>query len=223
MLVISASQCRAARGLLKWSQPDLSARAGVNVQTISAFEKESATPTKRTLQKLTMALEIGGVEFMENDGVQRKSNNILVLRGHDGFTKFRHLVLTEAKAGPIDICVSNVNERDFSKWGAPEMNAAYRNEIAKIPHVRFRIMVQEGDTFFSARKYAEYRHVKSSEFGNIPLYVFRNITAIFSFEENNLNIFIIEHAGIASFHLKMFETNWEKATPAIIDNENTAP
>lgn len=41
MIIIIPAQCRAARALLNWSQPDLAERWDMHVQTISAFENES--------------------------------------------------------------------------------------------------------------------------------------------------------------------------------------
>ncbi len=69
MILISSAQCRAARALLNWSQPDLAERCDMNVQTISAFEKESGSPTKTTLQKITQVLEFNGIEFGLNNGI----------------------------------------------------------------------------------------------------------------------------------------------------------
>lgn len=66
---ISPSQCRAARGLLNWSQPELADRCGMHKQTISNFEAERSTPSKSSLEKLTRVLENGGIEFGFDQGV----------------------------------------------------------------------------------------------------------------------------------------------------------
>src|SRR5688572_30561525 len=63
MNIISPSQCRAARGLLNWSQPDLAKRSDVHVQTICAFENETGTPTARTQKKLLQAFQKLGINF----------------------------------------------------------------------------------------------------------------------------------------------------------------
>lgn len=78
MELISAAQCRAARALLDWSQPDLAEKCGMHVQTISSFESRSGSPTKKTLQKIAQTLENGGVEFGPNEGVSIAKNKILV-------------------------------------------------------------------------------------------------------------------------------------------------
>lgn len=127
MLLITPSQCRAARALLNWSQPDLAGRCGVHVQTISAFEQETSTPTKRTLEKIAVTLEAAGAELLPNEGVSKKSQSeIKIYKDKVGFAAFRQNVLIEARKGPIDICVSNVDERLFDFWGSDGVNSAFR-------------------------------------------------------------------------------------------------
>lgn len=79
MILITPAQCRAARALLNWSQPDLAERCGMNVQTISAFEKESGSPTKTTLQKITEVLEFNGIQFGSNNGVSLSSDKTFII------------------------------------------------------------------------------------------------------------------------------------------------
>ena len=62
------SQCRAARGLLQWSQDDLAKAAEVGVVTIRQFETEKAGPRRATLAAIERALEAAGVEFIPENG-----------------------------------------------------------------------------------------------------------------------------------------------------------
>jgi transcriptional regulator with XRE-family HTH domain len=66
--VISPEQCRAARGLLDWSQQVLAERAGVGIVTIRQLEAESHEPRRATLAVVRGALEAAGVEFIDEDG-----------------------------------------------------------------------------------------------------------------------------------------------------------
>ena len=61
--MITPAQCRAARGLLDWTQDDLSKAAGVGVVTVRQFEAGKAEPRGATLTVLRQALEAAGVEF----------------------------------------------------------------------------------------------------------------------------------------------------------------
>jgi transcriptional regulator with XRE-family HTH domain len=64
---MTAEQCRAARGLIGWSQTDLAGAAGVAVRTLISFEAGEREPYQRTLTALRSALESAGVDFIERD------------------------------------------------------------------------------------------------------------------------------------------------------------
>jgi len=59
------AQCRAARGLLGWSQGELGERARVAQKTITKFESEARVPHPRTIEALVKVLEHEGVVFLE--------------------------------------------------------------------------------------------------------------------------------------------------------------
>ena len=65
---ITPAQCRAARGLLGWSQSDLSAASKTATKTIADFERGAREPYPRTLEDVRSALESAGVLFIEKNG-----------------------------------------------------------------------------------------------------------------------------------------------------------
>jgi transcriptional regulator with XRE-family HTH domain len=67
-LVITREQCRAARGLLGWSQADLAQAALVGVVTVRQFETGAHDPRRLTLHAIRSALEAAGVEFIDKNG-----------------------------------------------------------------------------------------------------------------------------------------------------------
>lgn len=69
MDIISAAQCRAARALLNWSQPELAEICDMHVQTISAFESNAGSPTRNTLLKILQSFIKAGIDFLPNHGV----------------------------------------------------------------------------------------------------------------------------------------------------------
>jgi hypothetical protein len=68
VLMITPSQCRAARGLLKWSQQQLADAARIGIVTVRQFENEQAEPRSATLQVVETALRDAGVIFIESNG-----------------------------------------------------------------------------------------------------------------------------------------------------------
>lgn len=66
-MVLSPAQCRAARGLVAWSQDRLAKHAGVGNSTVRDFEKGRRVPLDDNLTAIRHALEDAGIVF-ESDG-----------------------------------------------------------------------------------------------------------------------------------------------------------
>ncbi len=63
---LTSGQCRAARGLLNWSQSALVDASGVSIATIKRLEAQAGAlvGNKPTIDALINALEAAGVEFI---------------------------------------------------------------------------------------------------------------------------------------------------------------
>jgi len=66
--MMTPAQCRAARGLLDWSQHQLAESAHVGNTTICNFESGKATPRTAKVDVMRRALKAGGVIFLDGDG-----------------------------------------------------------------------------------------------------------------------------------------------------------
>lgn len=211
--LISSSQCRAARALLNWSQPDLALRCDMHVQTISSFENETSTPTRRTLEKITRTFDIAGIELLSQDGVRKKSQNIQTYYGLEDYELFTWDVASTVEKTGGQICVSNVKEEWFQGALTLEVNTAYRAKMAEIQkknNFYFRILVQEGDTNFIASKYAEYRWIQKKYFKTVPFYVYGDKLAIIHFQKGPL-VHVVENKDIADAQRVQFDILWDHA------------
>lgn len=79
-MTITPNQCRAARGLLKWTQPRLANASGIGLSTINRYENETRPPRQTAVLRLKAALEDAGVEFIfesdiGGDGVRMRSKS----------------------------------------------------------------------------------------------------------------------------------------------------
>jgi transcriptional regulator with XRE-family HTH domain len=63
MLILSPSQCRAARAWLNISQDELARLAKVAKVTIALFELDDRVPRDRTLDDIRRAFEVLGITF----------------------------------------------------------------------------------------------------------------------------------------------------------------
>lgn len=76
-MTFTPAQCRAARGLLYWSQEDLVAHSGITKKTIADFERGATRPHRQTLAQIIAAFEAAGIEFLNHDqpGVRLKQRS----------------------------------------------------------------------------------------------------------------------------------------------------
>jgi hypothetical protein len=66
--MLTPSQCRAARGLLDWTQQKLADTARIGVATVRLFEGEAAEARQATVAMLILAFERAGIEFIDENG-----------------------------------------------------------------------------------------------------------------------------------------------------------
>lgn len=78
--MITIQQCRAARGLLDWTQQDLAEASGLSKTAINNFEKGHSDIKAESLRAIRMAFESADVEFTGMDSLRLKSEKLLMLR-----------------------------------------------------------------------------------------------------------------------------------------------
>jgi transcriptional regulator with XRE-family HTH domain len=66
--MITPAQCRAARGLLGWTQKDLAEKARVGIVTVHQLETELTQPRHSTLDVIRRTFEGAGVVFIDENG-----------------------------------------------------------------------------------------------------------------------------------------------------------
>jgi predicted transcriptional regulator len=66
--MVTSAQCRAARGLLDWSQQDLAHEAGIGIVTVRQLEAGASAPRRATVDVVRRAFEKAGVDFIDENG-----------------------------------------------------------------------------------------------------------------------------------------------------------
>jgi len=66
--MFTPAQCRAARGLLGWSQRDLAREAQVGIVTVHQLEAGRSQPRRASLDVIQRAFEVAGVQFIDENG-----------------------------------------------------------------------------------------------------------------------------------------------------------
>lgn len=211
--MLSRYQITAARALLDWTQDRLANAAAMTKDMISKIEGGKSAGSLKSLQQIEDALDRAGIAFLENDGVARKSGGVQTFHGRSGFLNFIMDVYETMKNGG-DVYVSSVNEDDFLKWEGDEAEA-HMARMASISGLRCRFLIEEGDTNIVASHYATYRQVSKESFGDVPLYIYGEKTALIVFEDDDVEVFVIRHSEITRFFRKRFHEMWNTAKEVI--------
>ena len=71
---VSGAQVKAARDLLKITQPELAQATGIGERTIQKFEADESIPKPANLAKILGELERRGIEFTNGTGIGVRLN-----------------------------------------------------------------------------------------------------------------------------------------------------
>jgi transcriptional regulator with XRE-family HTH domain len=211
--MISPSQCRAARALLNWSQPELAEKCDMHVQTISNFENETSTPSKTTLLKIITIIQQQGIALLDNDGIQRTHNITKQYDGIEGFRAFMDDVYETSRTIGGEICLLNAKPDNWIKWLGAEWMGYHTKRMEEISdRFTFRITTQEGERNFISKSFAEYRWVPKEIWNQHSYYAYGDKIAFLNFEDNNVHILVITHKHFAQTHKFLFNLVWDQHT-----------
>ena len=65
---MTPAQCRAARALIDWNQPQLAEAAGFGLSSVVDFEKDRRRVSSAAVARIKNALESAGVIFLPENG-----------------------------------------------------------------------------------------------------------------------------------------------------------
>lgn len=216
--MITTAQIRGARGILNWSQGDLSERTNISATSIGSIENGLTQPRESTLAIIQKTFEDSGIEFLPNDGIRKSTGEVQIFQGRSGFSDFFDLVYKTLSTCSGEVCVSNVDEDLFIKW-AGDSAQEHMKRISSLSGIAYKVLLQEGDYNFVASSYAEYRWVPKLYFNSVPFYVFEKKLAIFVFDEQPI-IILHNFPAIAQAYRSQFASLWDNAILPKINNKD---
>jgi transcriptional regulator with XRE-family HTH domain len=209
---LSASQIRAARALLGWSQDDLAEAATISAATIRKLELGHISPRPGTTQVIRQAFEDAGLEFIEPDGVRRRPGNVMIYEGIDGFAKFFDDVYQTTKRKSCEIVVVCASEVPFDKAFDGTQPAHLQRMAAIRDQVSVKCILTEDISSLPAVDYCEYRLMSKHYVDSVPFYVYDDKYAIIVFEADpSPKITVIQSHVVAEAFRRQFYSMWEKA------------
>ncbi|PZQ46821.1 MAG: hypothetical protein DI551_04375 [Micavibrio aeruginosavorus] len=201
-MLITPAQCRAARALLNWSQPDLAKRCEMHVQTISAFESETGSPTKNTLFKIHAVLSNAGIDFYGEYGVNLSESKFFISDSYIGALK--DVLQTLQKGEEVlfmradDRRNSRIDEECLSEIGAAG--------------IKMRALTSANNK--NLRSDREYRILPEKYFVTTTLYViYADKIALNLDYKDDARFITLKNKTFASAMRKQFEYWWDASKP----------
>lgn len=108
--MITIEQCRAARGLLDWTQQDLADASGLSKTAINNFEKGHSDIKNESLRAIRMAFESADLEFIREEGLRKKTEGAQILKGPSAFSELLDDIYQTLRENGGEILINNMDE-----------------------------------------------------------------------------------------------------------------
>jgi transcriptional regulator with XRE-family HTH domain len=211
-MTITTAQMRGARGLLNWSQSELSRRTGISTTSIGNIEAGNTQPRESTLKLIRQAFENSGIEFIGTEGMRKRNDYIKTFEGKGQFWDFYNDIHRTLKETPGEVVVNNADEKMFLASLTGEQAQEHRTRMQAIDGVTYRILVNEGDEFLAASStYAQYRWMPEELFSSVPFYIYGTKLAIIRFDPEPY-VYVIQNKDITDAYRKQFDAIWNMGT-----------
>ncbi len=205
-MTITTAQIRGARGILGWSQQDLTDRTDISTTSIGSIEKGATKARASTLKIIRAAFEGAGIEFIDG-GIRTKTAQVDTLKGIDGFHRYSYDLYETMQKDDREVLQAHIDDIRFANWLGEEAYPHVKR-MQSLKSKRLKIIQKEGDDYFPAKKYAEYRWIPKNQFSTVPFVVYGDNLALTLFEPEPM-IIIIRQSIVAQAYRNQFQFIWE--------------
>ena len=206
--MITIEQCRAARGLLGWTQQDLADQTGLSKTAINNFERGLADTKRVSLLLIRDAFEKGGAEFPTPHSVGRKLEAVSILKGESANVHLWDDIFETLKADGGEVLISKVDEKRV----VADNPGGIQNHLKRLKEhqINERLLACQGDDTF-LQPVNCYRWVNKELYTALsPTFIYGDKVAMKLWEEKM--IIVIKSPVAAEAERNRFNYLWENAT-----------
>ena len=206
-MTITTAQIRGARGLLDWSQAELSRRTGISTTSIGNIESGHTQARESTLAIIRKAFEDSSISFLDG-GVRIQEQVVQILEGTDANERLLEDVFMTMRDTGGEILISGLEEIKDKDSAAHKKLVSHIERLTKA-NITERILLQEGDRNFIAPK-SSYRWIPSEYFASFPFQLYGHQLAMINWGPPQ-KIIIAENALTAKSFKSLFDFAWSQA------------
>lgn len=208
--MITGRQIRAARALLDWDASVLAEKAGLTRATVGRVEAALVQPQESTLISIAHVFDAHGIEFLDDDGVRMRKNQVRVFSGKVGYRQFLEHVYDTMKVSGGKIRQFNINDDLFLSY-ADDYVEVYLSNMEKIQNLDARVLGVEGEGGFPA-SYCTYRWLDKANRVLIPYYVYNDYLAMPLYSgDRDVEIISIYSKLLSARYVEQFDVFWDNA------------
>ncbi len=217
--MITIAQCRAARGLLDWTQQDLADASGLSKTAINNFEKGHSDIKTESLRAIRMAFESADIEFLKDEGLRKKNEKVRILRGEHALTDlmadiFENVVVS---GGEVQI----VNAHETVSGQTSQKRLLEHHERMKQNNIKQRIICSAGNMapgkHMEARRYLDQDTITAA----MTTFLYGQKVAFELWDQSV--IIIIDSAEAHQAELMRFEKLWQLSQPGEREDKPAKP
>ncbi len=216
--MLTIEQCRGARGLLGWTQQDLADASGLSKTAINNFEKGHSDIKAESLRAIRMAFESAEIEFLEHDGLRKKTENIRTLKGPtsmgDLLDDIKQTIFTRGS----EILISNVDNTLSSQISTQRLFDHI--ELLKTNNMSERVLCAEGTKNVLSPN-DECRWISKEDMvGRLTTFIYGGKVAFQLWDQSM--IIIINSTEVQKSEARRFEQLWNRTASSPSHNEQTS-
>lgn len=210
--MITRFQIVAARGLLGWSQGDLSDKSGVPIGTIKTLESgKTDNPQTKTIESIVQAFSQSTIEFIEG-GVRKRDELSYILRGDNGIKTFYNEVATTAEelnSGEFLVyCVGQ--ERLIARI---QRHPVFHQYLDRMTKTKTRVLMLRGanDVVYHPSNFLSVKYMPSDHHQTSMIsFIYGDRVALFRYDDA-LEILVIHHEAFVNLFRQQFYDQWNTA------------
>lgn len=207
-MTITTAQMRGARGLLNWSQSELSKRTGISTTSIGNIEAGNTQARENTLKVIRQAFENSGIEFIGTEGMRLKNENIYSIEGTDALDRLLDDIYGSLAKTGGEVLGFGVEEKTDISPDVHKKITAYLDKL-KAANISERLIIREGDTNLLAPE-EFYKRIPQEYFSPHPFYIYADKIALINWATPT-KIFIINSPLFSDTFTRAFNFIWDNA------------
>jgi len=204
--MITGRQIRAARGLLEWSAADLARKTGLTALTISKVETDLVQPQEKTLNAVMTVFDKNGVQFLDNEGVCIRKQEIRVFSGKVGYRQLLDHIYETVKDGGR-IRQFNFSDGKYLSY-ADNFVETHLARMGEIEGLDAKVLTVEGEANLHV-SYCDYRWLDKKFKTMTPYYIYNDNVVMALNEMGYKREFLsVNCKFLAERHVEQFDTFW---------------